>query len=555
MTRVFRIRVATLFLMFGFLAVVPLRSADSTDGAVQREFEKTIRPFLTTYCLRCHGTNAPAETCDMPPYSTIEAVVDDFARWRLMSERLSAGQMPPATMPQPPAALREQVLDWIQAVGISEARKHAGDPGRVPARRLSNAEYNNTIRDLTGVDIQPAREFPVDPANTEGFDNSGESLTMSPSLFNKYLQAARQVSEHMLLKPDGIDFAPHPMLAETDRDRYSINRILEFYAAQPTDVAAYFEAAWRYKHRPALGQRRASLADVAAQANISAKYLATIWNLLEEPTEPGKPAVGPVTTLKAMWQAFPAPTPHQPAVLHAKAIEMREFVKRIRSHSSMQFAAPRVKGLPAGSQPLLNWKLRQFNLHRREFDPQALRNDTDPAAKVPPVPRCPRFHEEAAPRWAALMARARADDKDLVVPAAERARYEASFARLASVFPDVFYVSERGRYFPDDSDDKGRFLSAGYHNVMGFWRDDVPLVELVLDGDGRRELDRLWDEFDFIADHTARTWAQFYFNQSGAVDGKDPEAGRPRPADKAIDHPDVIFGLRNDYPATAPAHP
>jgi hypothetical protein len=158
----------------------------------------------------------------MRPYSTIDAVVDDFARWRLMSERLSAGQMPPATMPQPPAELREQVLDWIQAVGINEARKHAGDPGRVPARRLSNAEYNNTIRDLTGVDIQPAREFPVDPANTEGFDNSGESLTMSPSLFNKYLQAARQVSEHMLLKPDGIDFAPHPMLAETDRDRYSI---------------------------------------------------------------------------------------------------------------------------------------------------------------------------------------------------------------------------------------------------------------------------------------------------------------------------------------------
>ena len=153
------------------------------------------------------------------------------------------------------------------------------------------------------------------------------------------------------------------------------------------------------------------------------------------------------------------------------------------------------------------------------------------------------------------MARARADDKDLVVPAAERARYEASFARFASVFPDVFYVSERGRYFPDDSDDKGRFLSAGYHNVMGFWRDDVPLMELVLDEKGQKELNRLWDEFDFIADHTARTWAQFYFNQSGAVDGKGAEAGRPRPTDKAIDDPDVIFGLRNDYRAKAAADP
>src|SRR4029079_12564025 len=141
--------------------------------------------------------------------------------------------------------------------------------------------------------------------------------------------------------------------------------------------------------------------------------------------------------------------------------------KRIRSHTSMQFAAPIVKGLPAGSQPLLNWKLRQFNSHRREFDAKALRNDTDPEPVIPPAPRYPGLHRDAAPRWAALMARSRAGDTDLVVPAGERTRYEASFARFASVFPDVFYVSERGRYFPDDSDDKGRFLSAGYHNVMG----------------------------------------------------------------------------------------
>src|SRR5262249_6611083 len=91
------------------------------------------------------------------------------------------------------------------------------------------------------------------------------------------------------------------------------------------------------------------------------------------------------------------------------------------------------------------------------------------------------------------------------------------------------------------------FLSAGYHNVMGFWRDDVPLMELILDEKGQKELDNLWDEFDFIADHTARTWEQFYFNQSGAVNDPDPEAGRPRPVDKALDAPEVIFAIRDEY--------
>ena len=55
-------------------------------------------------------------------------------------------------------------------------------------------------------------------------------------------------------------------------------------------------------------------------------------------------------------------------------------------------------------------------------------------------------------------------------------------------------------------------------------------MELILDDKGQKELNRLWDEFDFIADHTARTWVQYYFNQSGEVDGKGAESGRAAPA-------------------------
>src|SRR5262249_1574698 len=146
----------------------------------------------------------------------------------------------------------------------------------------------------------------------------------------------------------------------------------------------------------------------------------------------------------------------------------------------------------------------------------------------------PGLHQEAAPRWAALMSRARAGDPDLEVPAGERSRYEAEFARFASVFPDAFYVRERGRYFPDDSEDKGRFLSAGYHNTMGFFRDDTPLMELILDEKGKKDLDRLWNEFDFIAEFTARTWIQYFFNQSGEVQGKGAESGTARPQDNEI---------------------
>ena len=65
---------------------------------------------------------------------------------------------------------------------------------------------NNTVRDLTGVDLQPAREFPADGAAGEGFTNAAEALTMSPALMSKYVNAAKQISEHAVLLSNGFRF-------------------------------------------------------------------------------------------------------------------------------------------------------------------------------------------------------------------------------------------------------------------------------------------------------------------------------------------------------------
>ena len=239
-------------LIFGNLAISNISAAATPTVNLDRGFAQTVQPFLASYCIGCHSGKTPAAQFDLGPYTSTAAVIKDYAHWNTVLDRLTAADMPPKAVKQPPPEARQAVIDWIRAMRTSEAQKNAGDPGVVLARRLSNAEYNYTIRDLTGVDIRPTREFPVDPANTAGFDNSGESLTMSPALLNKYLQAAREVANHMVLTPDGFDFAPHTMLVETDREKYAIKRIVDFYERQPTDYADYFEAAWRYRppHKP-----------------------------------------------------------------------------------------------------------------------------------------------------------------------------------------------------------------------------------------------------------------------------------------------------------------
>ncbi len=540
----FMIKFVTALLAFAAASIAaPVFAA--TDAELQTQFETNVQPFVNKYCTGCHSGAQPTAQFDLKSYTKVDQVRDDFGRWSLLADRLTAHEMPPKPMPQPPQELAEKVIAFVHAVRAEEIRRLGGDPGVVLARRLSNAEYDNTIRDLTGQDMRVARQFPVDPANQAGFDNSGESLTMSPALLNKYIQAARQVADHMVLKPNTIDFAPHVMQVESDHDKYSILRIIDFYKSQPTDYAKYFEAAWRYRHRAALGKPAATLASTAGEMKVSAKYLPLVWGILNE-----KDAIGPVAKLQSMWKALPAPD--APAQLAAQTEAMRDFVVRIRAHTQMQFAAPIVTGLPGQSEPLHNWRLQQYAEHHRDSDPNALRADNEPISVLPEVPAYPKLHEDAAPRWAIIMMHARASDNDLVYPAGQKARYQASFERFARVFPDTFYVSERGRYWPDNSTDNGRFLSAGYHNTGGYYRDDTALMELILDKKGQAELNRLWNEFDFIADQTSRTWVQYFFNQSGEVDGNingplSTESGSKRPVGHEVTDQFVIFQMRDKY--------
>src|SRR5262245_41925955 len=535
-------------LTLGSVALPSLNAANTTDADLARKFSQTVRPFLTSYCVVCHSGPTPAAGFDLQRYTTIESVVEDFARWSLALRKLSAMEMPPQSMKQPPQALRRQVIEWIEALRKDQARKRAGDPGPVTARRLSNAEYNYTIRDLTGVDLRPAREFPVDPANQAGFDNSGESLTISPSLMSKYLEAARQVADHLVLKPDGFAFAPHPMLVETDREKYPIRRIVDFYDRQPTDFADYFEAAWRYKHRIALGRASLTLADSAAQSRVSPRYLVMIWQTLEQSRE----EVGPLAKLQAMWSDLPAPKGNQPDVAREGCVRMRDFVVKIRRHTEKLFTDVEVPGFNPNFQPVAVFRLRLLAAYRRGFDASGLRVEGEAPTQGFIVTRGPTFGKEEAEelkRAVAAYIKERQEDPDLVVPAGERARYEAAFARFSSVFPTAFCLKERGRFYPITTMDKGRLLGAGFHNVMGYFRDDTPLVELILDESGKKELDTLWQEFDFIADYTVRTYYQFIYNAGEGGGLRRNNVDRPSAHEYANES--AIFRLRDQILAGA----
>lgn len=276
----------------------------------QAFFEKAVRPTLGEYCLKCHSAEKHKGDLDLERFTQITEVKRQPKVWQAVIEQLNQGEMPPKEKPQPGADQREQLVDWANAVLDEVALARAGDPGPVVLRRLSNAEYTYTIRDLTGVEsLNPAREFPVDGAAGEGFMNVGNSLVMSPALLTKYLDAGKDIASHAVLLPDGLRFSPGTSRRDwTDEIVAEIRALYGKYTEKGGGTAVnlqgikfdtkdggviplekYFQAL--------LEERESGQAADASRLGLSAKYLATLRGALN-----GQESSLLLDLLRARWR-------------------------------------------------------------------------------------------------------------------------------------------------------------------------------------------------------------------------------------------------------------
>jgi mono/diheme cytochrome c family protein len=181
-----------LAILLIFLAVMALHAQRTPD-----EFQQQVLPVLTKNCVGCHNDRAEAGGFSFESLKDAAAASQKPELWEKVLDKLRAGLMPPR--PASPLSTTDSaaVIGWIRripSIAASETRDAAQSPGRVTARRLNRVEYNNTIRDLLGVSLRPADEFPIDDSGY-GFDNNGDVLSISPLLMEKYLSAAHAVSQ------------------------------------------------------------------------------------------------------------------------------------------------------------------------------------------------------------------------------------------------------------------------------------------------------------------------------------------------------------------------
>ena len=277
----------------------PPASAD-----LSAEFAKIVQPLLKQYCLDCHSAKTKKGSLDLERFATLNDLRKDVKPWQMMIEQIETGEMPPKGKPQPTEAQKKQLTDWVHRFLEAEAKARVGDPGRVPLRRLSNTEYDCTIRDLTGVDLKPTREFPADGAGGEGFTNAAESLSdISPALFSKYMSAAKDIADHAVLLPDGFRFSPSKTRRDwTDEGTAKLRKFYGGLAAADgkLTVQPYLQATLRHKDLLAAGK----FEEAAAKEKLNAKYLGILWRTLNEATPAQPPGSNwrLLDSIRAKWR-------------------------------------------------------------------------------------------------------------------------------------------------------------------------------------------------------------------------------------------------------------
>lgn len=328
--------VAGLLVLAGISAAAKEPDLDTLAS----DYGKEIRPLIQRYCVRCHSAKRSEADIDLDAIGTFADVRKHSRTWQKVGEMLDSGQMPPREAKQLGAAERTRLQGWVRAYLLIEATTLAGDPGPVVLRRLSNAEYTYTLRDLTKLTtLEPAREFPVDGAAGEGFTNTGNALVMSPALLTKYLDAGKEVARHAVLLPDGFRFSPHT--TRNDWTNAILAEIREFYRefTDPTGgtrvnlqgiisetnqggripLAKYLTAT--LAERDSLKSGRKTIETVAREQGLNARYLGTLWKSLtsEQPSLL-------LDVLRVRWRtAKPADAPALAADLAAWQKELWRF--------------------------------------------------------------------------------------------------------------------------------------------------------------------------------------------------------------------------------------
>ena len=228
----------------------------STPAAQQGFGFPNVRSFLERHCQGCHGGTTPAAGFRTGGLHTESSFLTRPKAWISVATRVANHEMPPSGAPAPAPDERTEFVAWIERTWRSQACSADLPQTPSPVRRLNRDEYSATIRDLFDIQIDVSEMFPIDGAGGEGFDNSAETLFLSPLLAEKHLAVAKFVldvaSKEFKSRAKIFVARPGPGMSEREAARRILSSFLPMAFRQPVDpavTASYVRLTQRARRR------------------------------------------------------------------------------------------------------------------------------------------------------------------------------------------------------------------------------------------------------------------------------------------------------------------
>ena len=202
----------------GFGLLLWLGATTTLSG---EEFDRVVVPFFRAHCVKCHGPEKQKGKVTLHNVDSGLAAGKSLERWELILEVLESGEMPPEEEAErPDAAKVGAVTKWIET-GLRKVVAQGGETSVAPqARRLTNFEYENTIRDLIGFRLKLTDNLPKDPEKPYHFNNTAEFMLLGPEQVDRYLENARKVMTSAIVDPE----KPEVHTARREWLRHGLNR-------------------------------------------------------------------------------------------------------------------------------------------------------------------------------------------------------------------------------------------------------------------------------------------------------------------------------------------
>jgi hypothetical protein len=180
----------------GFAEDAEVGKSELVPVQLKSQFRETVQPVLKSYCFRCHGAEKMKSGVRV---DILDGSLEDKQLFLLkhVFKQLKDEAMPPEDERQPGMEERKVVMEWVVHALREGERKVRAKNGSV--RRLTVAQYHNTLRDLLGVEDRLAQALPADGISEEGFKNNEDTLLLTPQMMETYFEIAEQALDLCLV--------------------------------------------------------------------------------------------------------------------------------------------------------------------------------------------------------------------------------------------------------------------------------------------------------------------------------------------------------------------